>query len=307
VDGDVIEVGETTLRFVRLEGAPPQQREVPKPKDPTLIKAVPEGPGLVERTRVMIVRARENARTMKRLLGVMVVLVIAGAVGGVFGWQAWQRASREASLNDPNGSYQTLLKQARAQRDSRRWNELTDTARAVAALASDRDDGARLAEEARSEQQAERNLALGRMSHANGQHDAARSALRLIPDTSVYKGERDSLLEKVNEVGRNGSVAAIRELMAAGRYKEAAEKCEQHLMTYPGDGEVTAIRGQAVRNQQARDSMGSGSWQATRQKAVQALEVSDFTQAESLVQAATETSDRGLATPFLARLKSLQS
>jgi hypothetical protein len=304
-DGDVVEVGETTLRFVRVSGAAPVEREQPKPKEATVVKAVPEEPGLVERTRVMILRARDNARVMKRLLGGLVVLAVLLAVGGVFGWQAYQRASREAALNDPKGSYQTLLRQARAQRDSRRWNELADTARAVEAQAADRDDGPRLKEEARAEQQAERNLALGRMSHANGQHDAARSALRLIPDTSVYKADRDETLERVNEIGRNASLAVIRELLSQGRYKEAAEKAEQHLSTYAGDSEVTALRGQAVRNQLARESQGSGSWQATRQKALQALEVSDFTQALLLVQAATETSDKALASTFLNRLKSM--
>jgi hypothetical protein len=304
-DGDVIEVAETSMRFVRMEGPAPGPREVPKPKDPTLVVPVKEAT-IIERTRQAVVRAAKGAATARRVIGLLVVLVVGLAVGGTLAWQAYSKASHEAALNDPNGAYQTLLKSAVAQRDSRRWGELVDTSKAVDALAPERGDGARLAEEARAEGQAERNLALGRMHFANNNHDAARSALRLIPETSVYKVERDTLLERVVEVGRSSSTAAIRELLAAGRYKEAMERAEQHMMNYPGDSEVNGLRSQAMRSQGAREAAGSGSWQSTRQKALQALDVSDFTQAISIVEPALQTGDRALASSFLERLRSLQ-
>ncbi|MBI5497022.1 MAG: hypothetical protein HY904_18555 [Deltaproteobacteria bacterium] len=306
-DGDVLETGETTLRFIRQDGPAPIPRETPKPREPSLVMQLDQGPGIVERTRAALVRARENARVFKRLLGVLVVVVLALLVGGVFGFQAWQRARREASLNDPAGAYQTLLKQARQYRESRRWPDLADTALAVDALAADRGDGARLAEEARAEQQAERNLALGRMNYSNGNQDAARSALRLIPDGSVYRADRDQLLERVNEVGRTASVAGIRKLLELGRYEEVAERCDQHLLIYPGDAEVAALRAHAVRSQLAREAQGSGAWQATRHKALQSLEVSDFSGAILIVERALDTPDRALAQSFLGRLKSLQA
>ena len=112
------------------------------------------------------------------------------------------------------------------------------------------------------------------------------------------EGERDALLEKVNDVGRTASLAAIRQLMAQGRFREAADAAEHHLSIYRGDTEITALRGQAVRSELARESQGSGSWQGTRQKVLQALEVSDFSHALLLVEEAQGTSDKALATQY---------
>lgn len=304
-DGDVLEVGETTIRFVRVDGPPPeitQQQEASLPA-----AAVPTGPSFAERTRLVLVRARGNASLMKKAVGLAVLAAVLLVVGSVFAVRWYSGYAREAALSAPDGAYQKLLRQAREQRESRRWKDMLDTAKSLTALAPERSDGARLAEEARAEQLAERNLNLGRMNFTNGNHDAARSALRLIPDPSVYRGERDQLLEKVNLVGRNKSLAHIKELLAQGRYEEAAEAAEQHLLIYPGDTEVSSLRAKAMRGQLAHQASGSSAWQARRQRALQALDVGDFTQAIAMGQGGFGTSDNAMARSFVKKLTELES
>lgn len=304
-DGDLLDMGETQLRFVRVDAPAPAPRVAPAPAPPPDPER--QGTRFTERTRMMLLRARTNAAVMKRALGVLVLLTVALVVGGAFGFRAWEKHARESALNAEDGAYQTLLRQARAQRESHRWPEMMDTARSLGALAPERGDGERLLDEARSEQLAERNLNLGRMNATNGNWDAARAALRLVPDASVYRGERDSVLGRVNDVGRNASLANLRKLLADGRYREAAELAEHHLLNYPDDAEVSSLRAGAVKSELAREAMGSATWQSRRQKALQALDAGDFTQAMAFAEGGLGTADEALARSFLTRLRELES
>jgi len=308
-DGDVIEIGETSLRFVRVDGPPPQPKEKTKVKDPD--KPAPDeekkkkppkekGPSLATRIKA-------NAGLMKKLMIGAAVVAVVAVGGGVFGFRAISNMNKEAELNDPGGAYQKLLATARELRESRRWEELAATGGALTRLAPDRPDGARLEKEARDEQTAEKNLNLGRMNYTSGQYDAARSVLKLIPDSSVYRAERDKLLEQSAEVGRAGSLAAIQQLMAQGRYEEANAKAEQHLATYRDDEEARSIRAHATRQSVTRQAMGSSSWQATRSKAIASLDSGDLAGALALAEAAADGPDASHATTMASRLRSLQS
>ncbi|MEW5853767.1 MAG: FHA domain-containing protein [Myxococcota bacterium] len=308
-DGDVIEAGESTIRFVRLEGAEPRPREVPKPPEPEPVAAPappPPPPPILERTKQVFRKVADNPKLTRRSIGIAVVAGVLLVAGSIYGYRAYTVAARQATLDDPNGSYQQLLAQVPAMRQSRKWQQLQDTGTTLSTLAPERDDGAKLEREGREEATAEKNLNVARMGVAGRQFDVARGALRLIPDTSVYAADRDKLLFQVDDDGRLSGLAAIRELMEAGRFREAAERAELHLRTYPKDQEAAGMRATAVRTASAREALGSATWQATRQKAMSHLEAGDLTAALATAQDATGGSDAAQARRMAGQLEELQ-
>jgi hypothetical protein len=302
VDGDVIEVGETALRFVRMEGAPPLSRETPPP--PQALPPQPI-PSLMERSTRLITRIRQQPRSNGRYIAAFFGAFVFLLAAGVWGAKSWRNAARESVLGDPAGSYQQLLKQANTLRESRRWDELGDTAKAATALAPERDDGTRLAQEAADEKLAERNLNLGRMYFEGQKYGEASGVLRLIGDSSVYRPERDGLLDKTHEVGRTASLAVIRRLLAEGRLQEAGESAEQHLSSYRDDPEGAALRSETVRRTAAREALGSARWQELRVRALASMETGDLVGA--LLHAEQgRSSDPAIAGAFVGKLKTLQ-
>lgn len=305
-DGDVIEIGDTTIRFVRVDGPAPQPKDVPKVKDPSIRGPVVEKEATVVRVRAALQQLGQNAVLMKRMVALGVVVVLAVGVAGLYGIRAYKTAARESELADPQGSFQKLLAQAQAMRESRRWEDLASTGKALVVIAPEREDGARLEKEAREEQLAERNINLGRMNYASSQFDAARSVLRLVPDSSVYVEDRDRLLAQSSEVGRAGAISSIQQLMAQGRFKEASEKLETHLSSYPDDEEARGMKAQSVRLNAAKEAMGTPAWQATRARAVGALDSGDMPGAIAIVEAVESGTDAAHAKPFANKVRALQ-
>lgn len=302
MDGDVIDVGESTIRFVRVDGPEPKAREAPKVEVPV----VPAPPPLNERTFTRLRAVRHRVWASRTVTAVAALVLGVVLVAGFFGVRWGMRTAAEARLNDPQGAYQKLLEHTRTLVEGRRWAELADAARSLQALAPEREDHARLTRAAAEEQLAERNLNLARMNLTAGRFDQARAALKLIPDSSVYKNDRDQMLERTQEHGRASSVAEIKRLMDTGKYQDALQRSDQHLLAYPDDPEVKSLRALATRQAAVRESSGGPAWQAARMRALAALDAGDVGGAAVICDQAAVGADAPLASKMARQLRALQ-
>ena len=237
--GDVIEVGESILRFTWSEELPEiVQVEHTRTEDIRAARVEVAKEVAKEELKKKSEKVWGSGQTQLLLATVGAVLVL--ALGGALAWGIVHWTGTDTEQRDEQ--VQLLISDIRGFLAELNLSEAR--ARMETALALDPSNKTiqSLLRILESEEAAQRALTQARAAIDEGELEKAASLLKRVPNTSGFSAQRDKFARQIEDVYRRRSLSAVQALVDARDFEAAREKLEAHLAKYPRDKEALALR-----------------------------------------------------------------
>jgi len=288
--GDELEVGETVLRFLRGDLAPPEARaqDDDEEEDQTVTGARPR---------------RRSTRSLTVILVAAVVAILIAAVAALGALYYLHTVGKVRVGIDPG--LQALLDEARADLEAGRHDEALVALKAYLDARPHDQEARKLISEIELREAEQALMKELQRAISRGEVEHAEELLARIPEEASYRSRALEQIAAAKEERRNANLDAARRLVDEGRLEAADRMLDKHEERWPEDEEAQALRAEimGVRDKAQADHAAQlrAGTRAALQPASAAYAKGDYAAAKTLLGKLAGHGQHGAAARRMAR------